>query len=250
MSFDFNSEVKESIKNQSSNEKLKGASQKFLEESINSRYSYNFSWLGRPIIQYPQDLVALQEIIFNTKPDVIIETGIAHGGSLIFYASMLSLLDLLEGRDPSVSKRKVIGIDIEIRKHNLKAINEHPLRQKIDLIEGSSIDKKIFECVRKKLSNDNKVLVSLDSNHTEEHVYEELNLYANLVSKGSYCIVFDTIIQDLPSGSFPERPWDKGNNPKTAVEKWILENQDFEVCHSIDNKLLISCAPQGYIKRK
>jgi len=208
-----------------------------------------------PALYWPSGSVSILsvggglEIIFLSKPDIIVETGIAHGGSLIFYASLLSLLDLMEGIDPFESPRKVIGIDIDIRSHNLKAIKNHPLKFKIDLIEGSSIDTFIYKKVKEKIKKENKVFVSLDSNHTEDHVYEELNLYADLVSKGSYCVVFDTLIEDLPKGTFPNRPWDKGNNPKTAIEKWISKHPNFQVCNQIDNKLLISCSPKGYIKR-
>jgi cephalosporin hydroxylase len=221
----------------------------FLLQSIKDRYSYGFSWLTRPIIQYPQDIVAFQELVSQVKPDLILETGIAHGGSLVLSASMLCLLDVMEGLDPRQSPRKVVGVDIDIRPNNRKALDEHPLRFKMELIEGSSIDPDIIQQVRSHADGVERVLVSLDSNHTHEHVLAELNAYADLVSVGSYCIVFDTAIEDLPAGSFPDRPWDVGNNPKTAVHEWLKSHPEFEIDKDIDNKLLISVAPDGYLKR-
>lgn len=221
----------------------------FLLQTISDRYSYNFTWLNRPIIQYPQDIVAFQEVVSHVMPDLILETGIAHGGSLVLSASMLCLLDVMEGLDPRQSPRKVVGIDIDIRPHNRKALDEHPLRFKMELIEGSSIDSEIIEQARSHADGVDRVLVSLDSNHTHEHVLAELNAYADLVSVGSYCIVFDTVVEDLPSGSFPDRPWDVGNNPKTAVHEWLKSHPEFEIDMGIDNKLLISVAPNGFLKR-
>ena len=228
--------------------KFKKASD-FLLQSIHDRYSYNFSWLSRPIIQYPQDIVAFQEVISQVNPDLILETGIAHGGSLVLSASMLCLLDVMEGLDPRQSSRKVVGVDIDIRPHNRKALDEHPLRFKMELIEGSSIDPLIIQQVRRHAEDVDRVLVSLDSNHTHEHVRAELNAYADLISVGSYCIVFDTVVEDLPAGSFPDRPWDVGNNPKTAVHEWLMTHPEFKIDKDIDNKLLISVAPDGYLKR-
>ena len=228
--------------------KFKTASD-FLLQSINDRYSYNFSWLSRPIIQYPQDIVAFQQLVSQVKPDLILETGIAHGGSLVLSASMLCLLDVMEGLDPRQSARKVVGVDIDIRSHNRKALDEHPLRFKMELIEGSSIDPDIIKQVRSYTDNVGSIMLSLDSNHTHEHVLGELNAYADLVSVGSYCIVFDTVVEDLPAGSFPDRPWDVGNNPKTAVHEWLKSHPEFEIDKDIDNKLLISVAPGGYLKR-
>jgi cephalosporin hydroxylase len=228
--------------------KFKTASD-FLLQSISDRYSYNFSWLSRPIIQYPQDIVAFQELVSEARPDLILETGIAHGGSLVLSASMLCLLDVMEGLDPRQSPRKVVGVDIDIRPHNRKALDEHPLRFKMELIQGSSIAPEIIQQVRSHADGVDRVLVSLDSNHTHEHVLAELNAYADLVSVGSYCIVFDTVVEDLPAGSFPDRPWDVGNNPKTAVHEWLKTHPDFEIDKDIDIKLLISVAPDGYLKR-
>jgi cephalosporin hydroxylase len=212
-------------------------------------YTYKFEWMGRPIIQYPQDILAFQEIVFGARPDLILETGIAHGGSLALSASLLCLLDVMDGLDPRHSSRQVVGIDIDIRPHNRKALDEHPLRFKMQLIEGSSIDPDIIKQARGYADSAENVLVSLDSNHTHQHVLAELNAYADLVSVGSYCIVFDTAIEDLPPGSFPDRPWDVGNNPKTAVHEWLKSHPEFHIDNDIDNKLLISVAPDGYLKR-
>ena len=222
---------------------------KLAGELILHKYAYQFDWLGRPIIQLPQDIVAFQEKVFSSRPDLIIETGIAHGGSLVLSASLLCLLDVIEGLDPRQSPRKVVGVDIDIRPHNRQALDEHPLRFKMELIEGSSIDPEIIQQVRSYADGVDRVLVSLDSNHTHDHVLAELNAYADLVSVGSYCIVFDTVIEDMQAGSFPDRPWDVGNNPKTAVHEWLKDHPEFVIDKDIDNKLLISVAPDGYLKR-
>ena len=237
-------------------DKLKNIASNFMTESVKTEYSYNFKWLSRPIIQYPQDIVATQEIIWEVKPDLIIETGIAHGGSLVLSASILALLDYSDAcdhgelLDPKKPSRKVIGIDIDIRKHNLQALNNHPLRNRIELIEGSSIDPKVVSKINKASNNFNRVMVFLDSNHTHNHVLEELKAYAHLVSSGSYCVVFDTIIENLPKNSSVDRPWSVGNNPKTAVWEFLKTNPEFAIDFSIQNKLLITVAPDGYLKRK
>lgn len=218
---------------------------KFINETVDTKYTYNFSWLGRPIIQYPQDMIALQEIIWDVKPDMIIETGIAHGGSLIFSASMLTLLEACH----EIEDGKVLGIDIDIREHNRKAIEAHPMSKKITMFQGSSIDEEMISRVHEFAKQGKKIMVLLDSNHTHEHVLAELRAYASLVSLGSYCIVFDTIIEDMPKSSFPDRPWDKGNNPKTAVWEYLKECNDFVIDKDIENKILITVAPDGYLKR-
>jgi cephalosporin hydroxylase len=237
-------------------DKLKNIASNFMTESVKTEYSYNFKWLSRPIIQYPQDIVATQEIIWEVKPDLIIETGIAHGGSLVLSASILALLDYSDAcdhgklLDPKKPFRKVIGIDIDIRKHNLQALNNHPLRNRIELIEGSSIDPKVVSKINKASNNFNRIMVFLDSNHTHNHVLEELKAYAHLVSPGSYCVVFDTIIENLPKNSSVDRPWSVGDNPKTAVWEFLKTNPEFSIDFSIQNKLLITVAPDGYLKRK
>ncbi len=245
----FEEEKKIRIRNQSEDDDFAYLSHKFFVKSHQLKYSYNFQWLGRPIIQYPQDILAAQEIIFSVKPDIVIETGIAHGGSLCFYASLLCMLDTLEGKDPRQSDRRVIGVDIDIRPHNKKALDEHPLRFKIDLLQGSSIDNNIIREVHQRVSGFKKILLSLDSNHTHEHVLAELNAYARLVNKGSYCIVYDTCIQKLPPICSSDRSWDIGNNPLTAVEEWLSNNSDFVIDTLIDEKLMISASPKGYLKR-
>jgi cephalosporin hydroxylase len=214
--------------------------------------------LGRPIIQYPQDMVAMQEIIWKVRPDLIIETGIAHGGSLIMNASMLALLDICEaielGGDtmisPKESKRKVIGIDIDIRSHNKKAIESHPMASRIHMIQGSSIDPLIIKKVKKLAYDYKRIIVCLDSNHTHSHVLEELKAYAPLTSVGSYCVVFDTVVEDLPHKFFDDRPWGPGNSPKTAVQEFLKNFKEFEIDKDICNKLLITVANDGYLKRK
>lgn len=225
-------------------------------QSVNQlKYSYHFEWQGRPIIQYPQDMVAMQELIWNIKPDLIIETGIAHGGSLIFSASMLSLLDMCEAiesgavLDPKKSNRKVLGLDIDIRQHNREAIEAHPMSSRIQMIQGSSIASEVIEQVKAVAKNYQRVLVCLDSNHTHDHVLAELEAYAPLTSVGSYCVVFDTIVEDMPKAMFPDRPWGPGDNPKTAVWEYLKTHPEFEIDKSIDHKLLISVAPDGYLKR-
>jgi len=224
-------------------------------ETNRNGYSYNFAWLGRPIIQYPQDMVAMQELIWKVRPDLIIETRIAHGGSLILSASMLAILDVCdainagETIDPKVSHRKVLGIDIDIRPHNRAAIESHPMASRIQMIQGSSIAPDIIQQVHSIASDYKCVLVCLDSNHTHDHVLAELQAYAPLTTVGSYCVVFDTIIEDLPAEMFPDRSWGPGNNPKTAVHEYLKSHPEFEIDKQIDHKLLISVAPDGYLKR-
>ncbi len=196
--------------------------------------------MGLPIIQHPQDIVALQEIIFETKPDCIIETGVARGGSLVFYASMLELLG---------SDGVVIGIDIDIRDHNRKRIEEHPLAHRIKLVEGSSLDQKTVDSVQELAKGSKSVMVSLDSNHTHQHVYDELQLYSPLVTSNNYCVVFDTIVELMPKGSYPNRPWDVGDNPMTAVNTFITESDNFTVDKDIDAKLILSAARSGYLRK-
>lgn len=218
-------------------------------------YSYNFTWLGRPIIQYPQDTVGLQELIWQVRPDLIIETGIAHGGSLIFSASMLALLDYCEAienkstLDPATSMRKVIGVDIDIRAHNRTAIEAHPMSRRIEMIEGSSVAPDVVAEVRRRAASHQRVMVCLDSNHSHAHVLAELEAYAPLVTLGSYCVVLDTIIEDMPAGYFTDRPWDKGNNPKTAVRAYLKEHPEFTQDLRWDHKLQLTVAREGFLKR-
>jgi cephalosporin hydroxylase len=240
----FNDERRRRIESYPAQEELLSRAKSFLEASITAQYSYNFSWLGRPIIQYPQDMLAMQEIIWDVKPDLIIETGIAHGGSLIFYASLLALLEITG----QVQGGHVLGIDIDIRDHNRRAIETHPLYPRITMFEGSSIDEQICRQVYTFAQNYHHILVCLDSNHTHAHVSAELKAYAPLVSVGSYCVVFDTVIEDMPDNSFPDRPWSKGNNPKTAVWEFLKTTDRFAIDRTIEDKLLITVAPDGYLK--
>lgn len=252
---DFQKEVVERIAAIPTNKQLCETAAAFMRASTLPKYSYNFTWLGRPIIQYPQDIVAMQELIWQIKPDLIIEAGIAHGGSLIFSASMLALLDMVDAIeagatfDPKQSKRKVLGVDIEIRPHNRAAIEAHPMASRIQMIEGSSIAPEIIDQVKQVAQGCQRVLVCLDSNHTHDHVLAELQAYAPLVSVGSYCVVFDTIVEDMPKELFPDRPWGPGNNPKTAVWEYLKTHPEFEIDKSIQHKLLITVAPDGYLKR-
>ena len=252
---DFEKEVAARLAAAPDNKVLQAASREFLLATIEARYSYNFSWQGRPIIQYPQDMVAMQELIWKVRPDLIIETGIAHGGSLIFSASMLAQLDLCdaiessEKLDPRVSKRKVLGLDIDIRAHNRAAIEAHPMASRIQMIQGSSIAPEIVAQVKAVAANYKRILVCLDSNHTHDHVLGELEAYAPLTSVGSYCIVFDSVVEDMPKEMSFDRPWGPGNNPKTAIWKYLETHNEFEIDRLVQNKLLVTVAPDGFLKR-
>jgi cephalosporin hydroxylase len=251
----FKKQVADNIEALGENIDAQALSRVWSRETNRNGYTFNFSWEGRPIIQYPQDIIAIQELIWSIKPDLIIETGIAHGGSLVFSASMLALLDICdaietgETIDAKCSRRKVLGIDIDIRAHNRAAIEAHPMSSRIEMIEGSSIAPDIIAQVHAIAANFSRVLVCLDSNHTHDHVLAELLAYAPLVSAGSYCIVFDTLVEDMPEGMFPDRPWGPGDNPKTAVWKYLSEHSEFEIDKHIQHKLLITVAPDGYLKR-
>jgi cephalosporin hydroxylase len=218
---------------------LRRLSLKWLEFSVRQQYSYNFTWLGRPIIQYPQDIVAIQEIIWSVKPDLVIETGIAHGGSLILSASILDLI----GGDGHV-----LGIDIDIRAHAHAGVGAHTLAKRITMIEGSSVAPEIVEKVRDFAAGKERVVVVLDSMHTHDHVLQELEAYSPLVSKGSYLVVLDTVIEDLPADLYPSRPWGPGNNPKTAVREFLKHSDRFDVDHDLESKLLITTAPEGFLR--
>jgi cephalosporin hydroxylase len=252
---DFELEVTERIEKNAKDPCLVRASKEFISAATDPKYCYNFSFLGRPIIQYPQDMVAIQELIWKVKPDLIIETGVAHGGSLVMSAAMLALLDYCEAvaggtqLNPIESKRCVLGIDIDIRQHNRLAIQSHPMAHKIKLIQGSSISEEVHSKVKEIASGYNRIMVFLDSNHTHEHVLAELKVYAPLTSVGSYCVVFDTVIEDLPAGTYKDRSWGPGNSPKSAVWEYIEQDSRFSIDKSIDNKLLITVAADGYLIR-
>ena len=251
----FEKEVEDRLQAVAKNGELKNAAHEFMKASLIPKYSYNFAWMDRPIIQYPQDMIAMQELIWQVKPDLIIETGIAHGGSLIMNASFLAILDYCEALekgellDPKKPNRKVLGIDIDIREHNRIAIEAHPMANRIDMIQGSSIAEEIIQQVKKYAKDFNNILISLDSNHTHDHVLAELEAYAPLTSLNSYCVVFDTVVEDMPKQQSGDRPWGPGDNPKTAVWEFLKTHSEFQVDKSIDNKLLISVAPDGYLKR-
>jgi cephalosporin hydroxylase len=241
----FRKEALDRAASYQNNKSLQKSWHKFLLQLNKAKYAYNFFWLGVPILQAPQDLQALQEIIWEVKPDLIIESGIAWGGSLIFSASMLAILEACG----DIENGEVVGIDIDIRSHNKKAILAHPLSKKIIMFEGSSTDEKIIAQVKAFAQKKKRVMVCLDSNHTHAHVLTELKAYAPLVSVGSYCMVGDTGIEDLPEGTTNDRPWGKGNNPKTAVWAFLKENDDFVIDKTIDSKLIITGSPDGYLKR-
>jgi len=238
---DFEERNRERVAAMASDATLGDVTREWFARASKHEYSYHFQWMGRPIIQFPQDIIAAQEIIWRTRPDLVIETGIAHGGSLVFYASMLELL----GGDG-----RVLGVDIDIRPHNRAAIEAHPMKKRIDMIEGSSVDEAVVVRVRETAARHERVLVVLDSNHTHEHVLRELRLYSPMVTPGSYLLAFDTIIEDMPPDFSADRPWAPGNNPKTAVSEFLKETDRFEIDHEIESKLLITVAPGGYLRRK
>ncbi len=236
----FKDAVKQNIIEQGKDEDLLALGKQWVRETMNKKFIYNFTWMGRPIIQHPHDTMALQELIWSVKPDLIIETGIAHGGSIIFSASMLELL----GGDG-----EVIAIDIDIRKHNRDEIEKHSMFKRIKLVEGSSIDEATVSKVKELAAGKKNIMVILDSNHTHEHVMKELALYSPFVAVNSYLIVFDTWVEDVPENYYPDRPWDKGDNPKTAVWEFIKGNDNFVIDKSIEHKLAITLAPDGYLRR-
>lgn len=252
----FNLERQDRLKSFNQDQYFQELSREWLLQSMQRKYIYNLDWLGRPIIQYPQDMWAVQDIIWRVRPDLIIETGIAHGGSLILSASILALLDMCDAiqngemLNPKVSQRKVLGIDIDIREHNRTAIEAHPLASRIQMIQGSSVSEEITQQVQEIAKGYQRVLVFLDSMHTHDHVLQELNAYAPLVTPGSYCVVFDTFVEDMPPQFFSDRPWDVGNNPKTAVHQWLEKNSQFCIDKEYPTKLMVTAVPDGFLYRK
>ena len=264
---EFRNQVAGNIRKIGEDRDFIGLSNIWVRESIRHAYAQNFTWLGRPVIQVPQDIYAIQELIWTCRPDLIIETGIAHGGSLVMSASMLALLDYCDAietgsvLDPKSGRRKVIGVDIDIRPHNRAAIDAHPMHHKIHAIQGSSVAPEIMRQIAVHAEGYDHVMVLLDSNHTHDHVLAELELYAPFVSKGSYCVVWDTGIEDLPEEMCSDRPWGKGNNPKTAVweymrclrdegrEARVGGNLQFEYDRAIEHKIAITASPDGFLKR-
>lgn len=251
----FKSERAAAIESYGQNGPFKELSADWRATSMAARYVYNFDWLGRPIIQYPQDIQAVQELVWATRPDLIIETGIAHGGSLVLSASLLALLDMCDAieagqiLDPRHPKRKVIGVDIDIRSHNRAAIESHPLATRIEMVQGSSIDADVIDAVKQKAAGYERVMVCLDSMHTHDHVLAELEAYAPLVTPGCYCVVFDTFVEELAPGFFADRPWDVGNNPMTAVHAYLAHHSEFAIDKALADKLMVTVAPNGFLKR-
>ncbi len=255
----YRQDMVERVQSYEKNESLQNASKQFFDEIGIGKADYvcNFFWLGVPVLQIPQDIQALQEIIWDAKPDLIIEAGIAWGGTLFFSASMLAILEACD----VIEKGHVLGLDIDIRPHNKEAIKTHPLSKKITMIEGSSIDEGIIEQVKSFAKNYKRIMICLDSNHTHDHVLAELEAYAPLVSPGSYCMVGDTIIEDAPEGMVSKRPWGKGNSPKSAVWEYLRRLKDegrtapdgsrlnFEIDKTIEHKIVITGSPDGYLKR-
>lgn len=237
--YEFENEKRNNIELMSKDVSLKIIMTDFLIQTAKYKYTYNFTWLGRPIIQLPQDMIALQEIIWQVKPDLIIETGIAHGGSLIFSASLLELIG---------GEGQVVGVDIEIRQHNRIEIENHPMCKRITMIEGSSIDKPVVQKIHDMAKGKKRVMVLLDSSHTHDHVLKEMEAYSPLVTMGSYMVVFDTAVEDMPEVMYPDRPWGKGNNPRTAVWDFLKTNDRFEIDKDLESKLIITVAPDGYLK--
>lgn len=241
----FALERDERIKALGDDKVLQQESRVWIDKAFRHKYMYNFSWLGRPIIQFPADMVAMQELIWTTQPDLIIETGIAHGGSLILSASLLELNAACGGPKDA----RVLGIDIDIRSHNRELIEAHPMARRIDMLQGSSVDPAVVAQVRKIAADKSSVLVFLDANHTHEHVSAELAAYAPLVTPGNYCVAFDTIVEDMPDDTFPDRPWSPGNSPKTAVHEFVKTHPEFEIDRAMSNKLMISAVPDGFLRR-
>lgn len=235
---EFREEVRHNIEGLKQDRDLHALSRVWVREVSPHKYAYNFSWMGRPIIQFPQDMMAMQEILWSVKPDLVIEAGVAHGGSILYYASLLEL----------IGHGEVLGVDIDIRPHNREAIESHPMSRRVRLLQGSSIEAATIDQVRA-LAHGKRAVVVLDSNHTHDHVLAELRAYAPLVCQGGYCVVMDTLIEDMPARLVGDRPWGLGNNPKTAVQQFLRESRDFEIDADLESKLLITVAPSGYLRR-
>jgi len=248
----FQRECESNAQAMSGDADLRRLSREWIDLSGRYRYAYNWRWCGLPIIQLPPDIVVVQEIVWKVRPTLIIETGVARGGSLVFNASLLAMLDAAEGSGvtPQTSRRRVVGVDIEIRSHNRAAIEQHPFSPMIDLVEGSSVNAAVVSRVREKVREQDVVLVVLDSNHTHEHVLAELEAYASMVTKGSYCVVQDTGIEDAPAEAFANRPFGRGNSPRTAVDVFLRQNPQFVCDTAIDAKTLITSSPGGYLRRQ
>lgn len=235
---EFEARNREMVGRMAADADLKELTRRWFLAASRHEYSYHFEWLGRPIIQFPPDVLAVQELIWKTRPQVVVETGIARGGSLVLSASILEL----------IGEGKVVGVDVDIRPHNRAAVEAHPLAKRIHMVEGSSTDPAVAAAVADHCRGAERVMVLLDSNHTHDHVRDELRLYAPLVKKGGYLVVFDTVIEDLPADFFPDRPWGRGNNPKTAVHEFLRGTDRFRIDAELEAKLLITVAPDGYLE--
>ncbi len=236
---EFEEQKRASVEGQGGDARLKTLTREWFDATCKHRYTYNFTWLGRPIIQYPQDIVAMQELIWEVKPDLVIETGIAHGGSLVLYASILELL----GGDG-----RILGVDVDIRSQNRTAIEAHPMAKRIEMIQGSSTDAAVVARVMESVRGRKRVMVVLDSDHTHAHVLRELELYSPFVTKDSYLVVFDTVVELMSKEAFPNRPWGPGDNPWTAVQRFLESNDRFEIDGRVEDKLLVTVAPGGYLR--
>jgi cephalosporin hydroxylase len=241
----FDQQGRQEVQAQGADRAFVAKTREWMDLANSHRYSYHFKWLGRPVIQYPQDVMAMQELIWATQPDLIIETGIARGGSLVFLASMLELLAACGG----AADGRVVGVDIDIRPENRAGVEQHPLARRITMLQGSSVAPDVVRQVKALATGRRCVMVILDSNHTHEHVLAELRAYAPLVTVGSYCVVMDTIVEDLPADAFPDRPWGKGDNPRTAVREYLSGNDAFVVENAVEHKLMITVAPGGFLRR-
>lgn len=237
---EFDEHNRRIVKEMAADSELGAITQNWFEASYRHEYSYHFKWMGLPIIQYPQDIVAVQELIWDLKPDAVVETGIARGGSLVFYASLFEMMG---------TSGKVVGIDIDIREPNRRALEQHPMAGRIEMIEGSSVDGDVIAAVGEAVAGLDSVMVILDSNHTHDHVLAELELYSQFVTPGNYMIVFDTIVELMPEGTYPDRPWGRGDNPMSAVKEFLAAQPGFTVDSAITDKLLITAAPGGYLRR-
>jgi cephalosporin hydroxylase len=231
--------LRESADSMAADEKLQRDALDVLVRADHYRWIHQTTWMGEPVLNLPQDMFALQEIIFKTRPKYVVEIGVAWGGSLLFYATLLEML----------GGEKAIGVDLFIPDDLRQRLMSHGrLSERICLINGSSIEHDTFQQVSSLLGNSRDVMIFLDSFHTHDHVLQELRLYSPLVGKGQYLVCGDTIVQDIPAQEHRQRPWGPGNNPKTAVEAFLKENDRFEVDLEIENKLLLTCNPGGFLK--
>ncbi len=241
MSFDREQFDADKIKNATSlgkDEELQKLALELIEKSDKHYHAYQWTWLDLPIIQSTEDILAAQELVWKVKPDVIIETGIAWGGSIVFYASLLQL----------IGKGKIVGIDVALPQKNIDKIMSYPFSDRIELIQGSAVDQSIVDLAASHIKEGQTVMLMLDSNHTHEHVLKELEMYSHLVTKDSYIIVSDTIVEDIPTQEHRPRPWGPGDNPKTAVNAFLKGNDRFVLDEYYNNKILVTFDKGGYLR--